>query len=81
MADPFDLVLGRKTYEIFAAHWPHDEGPIADRLNAATKYVVSRTLDSVDWANSQLIEGDAGDAVAKLTEEDGPRSGSSEAPS
>lgn len=50
MASPFDLVLGRKTYEIFAAHWPYDEGPIADRLKAATKHVASRTLERVDWA-------------------------------
>jgi dihydrofolate reductase len=69
---PFDLVLGRKTYEIFAAHWPHDEGPIADRLNAATKHVASRTLKSVDWANSRLIDGDVAAEVAKLKEEDGP---------
>jgi dihydrofolate reductase len=72
MASPFDLVLGRRTYEIFAAHWPHDEGPIADRLNAATKYVASRTLKSVDWASSRLIEGDVADEVGKLKEEDGP---------
>ena len=45
MARPFDLLLGRKTYEIFAAHWPYDEGPIAERFNGATKYVASRTLD------------------------------------
>jgi dihydrofolate reductase len=72
MATPFDLVLGRKTYEIFAAHWPYDEGPIADRLNGATKHVASRTLKSVDWANSRLIEGDIATAVSRLKEEDGP---------
>jgi dihydrofolate reductase len=72
MANPFDVVLGRKTYEIFAAHWPHDEGPIADRMNAATKHVASRTLDSVDWANSKLIQGDVAEGVATLKEEEGP---------
>jgi dihydrofolate reductase len=72
MAQPFDLVLGRTTYEIFAAHWPYDEGPIADRLNAATKHVASRTLKSVGWANSKLIEGDVAAAIARLKEEDGP---------
>lgn len=72
MATPFDLVLGRKTYEIFAAHWPYDEGPIADRMNGATKHVASRTLASVDWANSTLIEGDVVAAVAGLKEERGP---------
>ena len=42
--DPYELLLGRGTYEIFAAHWPYDEGPIADRLNGIRKYVVSTTL-------------------------------------
>jgi dihydrofolate reductase len=72
MAKPFDLVLGRKTYEIFAAHWPFDEGPIADGMNAATKHVASTTLGSVDWAGSKLIEGDVATAVRNLKEEDGP---------
>jgi dihydrofolate reductase len=72
MARPFDLLLGRKTYEIFAAHWPFDEGPIADRMSAATKHVASRTLGNVDWGNSKLIEGDVASAVSKLKEEDGP---------
>ena len=72
MANPFDMVLGRRTYEIFAAHWPFDEGPIADRMNSATKHVASRTLESVDWAGSKLIEGDVATAVRELKEEDGP---------
>jgi dihydrofolate reductase len=72
MANPFDMVLGRKTYEIFAAHWPFDEGPIADRMNSATKHVASRTLGSVDWAGSKLIEGDVATAVRNLKDEDGP---------
>jgi dihydrofolate reductase len=70
--EPFELVLGRKTYEIFAAHWPYDEGPIADALNSTTKYVASRTLDELDWSNSVLLEGDVGEAVARLKEQDGP---------
>jgi dihydrofolate reductase len=68
----FGLVLGRKTYEIFAAHWPYSDEPGADLLNSAPKYVASTTLDSVDWANSQLLEGDVPTAVARLKEEDGP---------
>jgi dihydrofolate reductase len=72
MTKPFDLVLGRKTYEIFAAYWPHEEGPIADGLNGATKHVASRTLQSVDWSGSKLVDGDAAEGVAKLKEEDGP---------
>lgn len=87
MAEPFDLLLGRRTYEIFAAHWPHAgqgarddlggtaseiEDPAAEALNSARKYVVSRTLRTVDWNNSALLEGDVGEAVAKLKTEDGP---------
>jgi dihydrofolate reductase len=73
MGKPFDLLLGRRTYEIFAAHWPNarDE-PGADELNAATKHVASRTLQSVDWENSQLLDGDVVEAVARLKEQDGP---------
>jgi dihydrofolate reductase len=70
---PFDLLLGRKTYEIFAAHWPHaSEEQGAGIFNNATKYVASRTLDTVEWQNSALLEGDAAEAVARLKEEDGP---------
>ena len=72
MGKPFDLVLGRKTYEIFAAHWPHTDEPGAAELNRATKYVASRTLDNLEWGPSQLLEGDVGEAVARLKEEDGP---------
>jgi dihydrofolate reductase len=68
-----DLLLGRKTYEIFAAYWPNarDE-PGADNLNNAKKYVVSRTLDKVDWENSTLIKGDVVGEITKLKELDGP---------
>jgi dihydrofolate reductase len=72
LATPFDLLLGRKTYEIFAAHWPHiTNDPTADALNGATKYVASRTLKKVDWANSILIEGDVASYVARLKQQDG----------
>jgi dihydrofolate reductase len=70
---PFALLLGRKTYEIFAAHWPRvTDDPGADALNGATKYVASTTLDKVDWSNSILIEGDVAGEVAKLKDEYGP---------
>jgi dihydrofolate reductase len=72
MGKPFDLVLGRKTYEIFAAHWPHTDEPGAAELNRATKYVASRTLRTLEWENSQLLEGEVGEAVVRLKEEDGP---------
>jgi dihydrofolate reductase len=70
---PFDLVLGRKTYDIFAAHWPHaseEEG--AKPLNDATKYVASRSRPTLEWSNSVLIEGDAAEGIAALKHEDGP---------
>ena len=69
---PYELLLGRGTYEIFAAHWPFDEGPIADHLNGTRKHVASTTLKEVDWNNSTLIAGDVGDYVRALKDEDGP---------
>ena len=69
---PYELLLGRGTYEIFAAHWPYDEGPIADQLNSTRKHVASRTLDSVDWNNSTLITGGVAEYVAELKRRDGP---------
>ncbi len=69
---PYELLLGRGTYEIFAAHWPYDEGPIADQLNSTRKHVASRTLDSVDWNNSTLITGGVAEYVAELKRQDGP---------
>ena len=73
MGRPYDLVLGRKTYEIFAAHWPNvKDDPAANSLNNAKKYVASRTLDTVEWQNSTLIKGDVGDQVAALKDQAGP---------
>ncbi len=70
---PFDLLLGRKTYEIFAAHWPYvTDDPNADTLNKAKKYVASSTLEKVEWTNSSLIKGDLGQQVAKLKAQEGP---------
>jgi dihydrofolate reductase len=67
------LLLGRKTYEIFAGHWPHVGGddPVAAKLNSVPKYVASRTLDEVTWNNSTLIQGDVPEAVAGLKTEPG----------
>jgi dihydrofolate reductase len=73
MAKPFELLLGRKTYEIFAAHWPYiKDDPAADKLNSVRKYVVSRTLDEVNWNNSTLVTGDVAQAVRNLKEQKGP---------
>jgi dihydrofolate reductase len=71
-ADPYELLLGRRTYEIFAAHWPYDEGPIADRLNSTRKHVASTTLEQVEWNNSTLIKDDVAEYVATLKSQDGP---------
>jgi dihydrofolate reductase len=67
------LLLGRKTYEVFAAYWPQQPAtnPIAVRLNSAPKYVASRTLGTVGWANSKLIHGDVAEAVARVKGEFG----------
>jgi dihydrofolate reductase len=72
MSRPFDLVLGRKTYDIFAAHWPHADDPGAQPLNDATKYVASRSRPTLEWSNSVLIEGDAAEGVAAIKRGDGP---------
>jgi dihydrofolate reductase len=72
MSKPFDLVLGRKTYEIFASHWPQSDDPGAELLNSATKHVASTTLTELDWQNSRLIEGDVPDGIRALKDEDGP---------
>lgn len=76
MSKPFDLLLGRRTYEIFAAYWPHataEEG--ADALNNATKYVVSTTLAQAEWQHSTVIrpgERDVPEQIRRLKEQDGP---------
>jgi dihydrofolate reductase len=67
------IVLGRRTYDIFAAYWPHatDEAG-AKPLNDATKYVASRGHPTLEWSESILIEGDAAEGIAALKKEDGP---------
>jgi dihydrofolate reductase len=69
---PYELLLGRGTYEIFAAHWPYDEGSVADQLNSTRKHVASTTLERLEWNNSTLIEGDVAEYVAELKNQDGP---------
>jgi len=65
------LLLGRVTYEGFAAAWPSMEDPVgfADKMNSMPKYVVSSTLESPAWNNSTVLEGDVGEAVGKLKQE------------
>jgi dihydrofolate reductase len=61
------LLLGRRTYEFFAARWPSRSGPWADRLNSLPKYVVSATIQDPDWNNSTVLTGDVVDAVSTLS--------------
>lgn len=70
-ADAF--LLGRKTYEIFAAYWPSasDEEGFADTMNRMAKFVASETLDEVEWQNSTLIKGDVAEKVARLKQQPG----------
>jgi dihydrofolate reductase len=65
------LLLGRVTYEGFAAAWPSMEDPVgfADKMNSMPKYVVSSTLENPEWNNSTVLEGDLGEAVGKLKQE------------
>ena len=73
IAGEFDMLLGRRTYEIFDAYWPNQgDNPIAKAFNKATKYVVTRSLDQLDWENSRRIGGDVVDEVRRLKALDGP---------
>jgi len=69
-----ELVLGRRTYQIFEAYWPYqpDDHPIAKTLNAAKKYVASRTLTTLHWNNSTLLHGDVVSAISVLKARPGP---------
>ena len=64
--------VGRRTYEIFAAYWPHSSEPGAEALNGARKHVASRTLKNVEWNNSALIKGDVPMYVSELKKQSGP---------
>jgi dihydrofolate reductase len=73
MSAPFDLVLGRRTYDIFAAYWPNaTEEQGAKPLNDATKYVASRGAPALTWDRSVRIEGDVAEGIAELKQGDGP---------
>jgi dihydrofolate reductase len=75
LGKPFDLLLGRKTYDIFAAHWPYvpKDDPIGPLFDRITKYVATRDPDrTLTWQNSQTLGGDALAAVKKLKRSDGP---------
>jgi dihydrofolate reductase len=63
------LLLGRVTYDVFAASWPSMEGEVADKFNAMPKYVVSSTLENPEWNNSVVLEGDVVEEVSRLRQE------------
>ena len=69
---PFDLLLGRKTYEIFAGYWPKQRGAIADPFNKAKKYVVSNGGVELSWHESILVHGDVAAELAALKASEGP---------
>jgi len=74
MSLPFELLLGKKTYDIFAAYWPtsNQDSVVANPFNATKKYVVSHDVHELSWNNSTLITGDVVAAIKKLKEESGP---------
>ncbi|GFE86575.1 dihydrofolate reductase family protein [Steroidobacter agaridevorans] len=69
----FDLLLGRRTYEMLAAYWPHaGDNPITNAFNRAIKYVATRGTHEFDWVNTQVLPGDAVEAARRLKSETGP---------
>ena len=75
MSEPYDLLLGRRTYDVFASHWPSlgERDPVAARLNGARKYVATRSSDHpLPWTESTRVTGDVAAEVARLKSEDGP---------
>ncbi len=72
MGHPFDLLLGRNTYEIFASYWPKVTDESGRGINSATKYVVSHRPVSLDWKTTILIDGDVIEKIKKLKTETGP---------
>jgi dihydrofolate reductase len=73
MGHEYDLLLGRKTFDIFAGYWPsHGDNPIGSGLNKAKKYVATRSPLKTDWNNSHRIEGEVAEGVRKLKAGDGP---------
>lgn len=76
LAQPFDLLLGRRTYDIFASHWPHvpadsKSRAIADVFNRVAKHVATHRPDGLDWQNSHALQGDLADAVRTLKQTNG----------
>lgn len=71
MSGEYDLLLGRKTFEIFASYWPNHEDTWPG-INSKTKYVVSTTLSNHNWENTVFLQGNAAEEIKKLKQQDGP---------
>ena len=71
-ASPFALLLGRRTYDIFAGYWPYHEDEIGTAFNAATKYIVTSSDAPLTWKGSVAVKGDIPAAIRRLKQEDGP---------
>jgi dihydrofolate reductase len=71
MSKPFDLLLGRKTFEVFASYWPHHQEEGAG-INKATKYVASHTLTTHEWRKTVFLKGNIVEEIKKLKQQDGP---------
>jgi dihydrofolate reductase len=76
LSQPFELLLGRCTYDIFAAYWPRvpadsDSRAIADLFNSVPKHVATHRFGTLDWQNSHALEGDLADAIRALKHQDG----------
>jgi dihydrofolate reductase len=71
-ADAYDLLLGRNTYDIFAAYWPYHQDEIGTQFNRITKYVATHRPDSLTWNNSEALTPDPVSALRKLKQADGP---------
>jgi len=74
MAEPYDLLLGRTTYEIFASSFAKsgNDNPTAEKLNNARKYVVTSSLKELQWQNSEIITGDIAEQISRLKQQEGP---------
>ena len=70
--DEFDLLLGRRTYDIFAGYWPGKTDPMADSLNAATKYVATHRAESLAWGPAQSLGVDIIEGIRRVKAKDGP---------
>lgn len=73
MAEPYDMLFGRKTFELFAGHWPDvEDNPVARMMNAARKHVVTSSKQPLAWTNAEPVSGDLANAVSELKSREGP---------